>query len=110
LLSSTHSLPTRSEIPDKYKWDDKSVFPSQAAWESEFEAVSADLAQLDAFRGHLADGPIVLSDGLELGQELQKRALIVFVYAALMQAVDTQDQNAAGMRGRATARRCRGIL
>lgn len=99
-MSSPTSLPTRSEIPDKYKWDDTSVFANQDAWQKEFDFVSADLAQLDPIRGHLADSPQALVDGLELVQALSKRVGIVFVYASMMHAVDTQDQNAAAMNGR----------
>lgn len=97
---SANTLPTRTEIPAKYKWDEASVFPDQAAWAKEFDALSADLAQLDPFRQHLADSPQTLADALEMIQQLQKRTGIVFVYAALKQAVDTQDQNAAAMYGR----------
>jgi oligoendopeptidase F len=99
-LSEINSLPPRSEIPDKYKWDDKSVFADQAAWEQEFDAVSADLAKLDPFRDHLADSPQVLANALELAQQLQKRVGIVFVYAGFSQAVNTEDQNAGAMYGK----------
>lgn len=100
-MSAIKSLPPRSEIPAKYKWDDTSVFANQDAWQKEFDFVNADLAQLDPFRGHLADSPTTLAGALELAQALQKRVGIVFVYAALNHAVDTQDQNAAAMNGRA---------
>jgi oligoendopeptidase F len=99
-LSTTTSLPPRSEIPEKYKWDDKSVFADQDAWQREFDSVSADLAKLDVYRGHLADGPQTLADAFELAQALQKRVGIVFVYAGFSQAVDTEDQNAGAMYGK----------
>lgn len=98
---STTTLPSRIEIPEKYKWDAESVFPNQDAWQREFDAVSADLAELDALHGHLADSAQNVADALELAQALQKRVLIVLVYAALHHAVDTQDQSAAAMNGRA---------
>lgn len=99
-MSTPTSLPPRSEIPDKYKWDDTSIFADQDAWQKEFDFISADLSQLDAVRGHLADGPQALAEALELVQALQKRVGIVYVYASMMHAVDTQDQNAAAMNGR----------
>lgn len=99
-MSTTNALPHRTDIPAKYKWDEESVFPNQTAWEKELEGLGTDLAQLDPYRAHLADSPQTLADAFELGQELQKRLGIVFVYAALKQAVDTQDQNAAAMYGR----------
>ena len=94
------TLPLRTKIPDKYKWDNASVFPNQAAWEQEFELVGTDLAQLDPYRGHLAKNAQTLADALELAQQLQKRVGIVFVYASMSHAVDMLDQNAASMNGR----------
>ncbi len=109
-LLTTATLPSRSEIPLKYKWNDTSVFASPDAWQQELDALLADLAQLDAYRGHIADGPGTLVTALEVVEGLQKRAWVVYVYAHLSHAVDTQDQNAAamndkasGMLGRATA-------
>lgn len=99
-MSTPNSLPPRGEIPDKYKWNDTSVFANQDAWQQEFDSVSADLAQLDPYRGHLAEGPQKLADALAQTEALQKRVGIVFVYAAMGHAVDTQDQNAAAMNGR----------
>ncbi len=99
-MSTPTTLSPRSEIPDKYKWDDTSVFANQDAWQQEFDLVAADLLQLDAYRGHVADSPQQLAEAFDLVERLQKRVWIVFVYAALKQAVDTQDQNAAAMFGR----------
>ncbi len=99
-MAPTTTLPTRAEIPDKYKWDSTSIFANQAAWEKEFEYVLADLAQLEPYRGHLGDNPQTLADALELAQRLQKRVGIVFVYASMSHAVDMPDQNAAAMNGR----------
>lgn len=99
-MAPTTTLPTRAEIPDKYKWDNASVFVNQDAWEKEFEFVLADLAQLEPYRGHLGDNPQTLADALELAQRLQKRVGIVFVYASMSHAVDMPDQNAAAMNGR----------
>lgn len=97
---STTTLPTRNEIPERYKWDTASIFANQEAWAREFESILTDLAQLDPYREHLADQPQTLADALELAQGLQQRVGKVFVYAALNHAVDTQDQNATAMNGR----------
>lgn len=99
-MSTPISLPPRNEISDQYKWNDTSVFANQDAWQKEFDAISADLAQLDPYRSHLAEGPQTLADALELAQQLQKRVGIVFVYASMSHAVDTEDQSAAAMNGR----------
>jgi len=98
---TTKTLPSRSEIPEKYKWNAESVFPNREAWQAEFDSVLADLAQMDAYRGHLADGAQVIVDALETAQALQKRVWKVAVYAMLSHSVDTPDPNAAEMNGKA---------
>lgn len=98
-MSTLTTLPPRSEIPDKYKWNDASVFADQAAWQQEFDAVGRDLAQLEKYHGKLASGPQTLADALDEIQALQKRAWQVYLYASLMHAVDTQDQNAQALNG-----------
>lgn len=102
-MSTMTTLPTRSEIPEQYKWNDTSVFPDQAAWQTEFDAVVADLSQLDAFCGRLRENAQTLADAMELAQALQKRLWQVYVYASLLHSVDTQDQNAVAMNGAVNA-------
>lgn len=99
-MSTIATLPARSEIPDKYKWHAESVFPNQEAWQIEFDHFSNDLAQLDPYRGHVTDSPAHLADAFNLIERLQKRLWIIFVYASMHHAVDTQDQNASAMNGR----------
>lgn len=101
-MSNITTLPARSEIADKYKWNDASVFPDQAAWQVEYQALRADLGQLDAFRGRLHENAATLADALDVAQALQKRAWIMIVYAGMQHAVDTLDQNAAALNGQAT--------
>lgn len=92
-------LPPRSEIADKYKWNQASVFPDQTAWQAEFDAVLQALRQLEGYHGRLGENPQTLADAMELAQAIQKRMWIVYVYAMLLHSVDTQDQNAVAMNG-----------
>lgn len=96
------SLPPRSEIPEKYKWNAESIFPNQAAWQTEYDAVRSDLRRLETYVGRLSASPQTLAEALELRQALEKRMWIVFVYASLLHAVDTHDQNAVAMNGKAS--------
>ena len=63
-------LRKRSEIPVEHTWDTASIFPDLAAWEAEIKAIDADLAQVDAFKGHLGDSPARLADFLGLSDAL----------------------------------------
>jgi oligoendopeptidase F len=93
----------RSAVPNEHKWNAESVFPSQEAWAAELKSVTADLASLARFQGHLGDSPQLLADYIETSEALQKRAFIVTFYAQMHQACDTSDMGAAAMAGQAGA-------
>ena len=54
------TVPARSEIPVEYTWDAASVFPSDAAFNAELEALSNAVPELATYRGHLGDSPEAL--------------------------------------------------
>ncbi|MCU0503469.1 MAG: oligoendopeptidase F, partial [Anaerolineae bacterium] len=94
------TLPTHSEIDPKYTWNAPSVFPTVEAWEAECAGVAADLAGLQQYQGHLADGPAVLADAMTAIQGLVGRAQKLYTYAGMSYAVDTNDAAAAKRNGR----------
>ena len=55
-------LPQRSEIQPEHTWDAQSVFPDDAAWETELATLADSFPGLEAFQGHLGDGPAMLAD------------------------------------------------
>jgi oligoendopeptidase F len=92
---------SRSDIPSKYKWDPTSIFPDPAAWEAALKSMVSDLSKLEAFEGRVGESGDVLADALALRDELHTRAAHVTLYAAMCHSVDTTDQKAAEMNGRA---------
>ncbi|MEP7135831.1 MAG: oligoendopeptidase F [Chloroflexota bacterium] len=91
----------RNKIDKKSTWNAESVFLSDAAWEKELKQVLEDTAKIKQYQGRLAEGPSVLLDALKELANLVSRAQIVAVYAGFSYAVDTTNQDAAGMRGKA---------
>ncbi len=95
------AYPPRSKVEKKYTWNAESVFKSKKAWDEEVKSILADLEAVKRFNGHLGDSPAILLAGLETVEQLLKRANHVFVYAGFSNAVDTTDQEAAGMQSKA---------
>ena len=91
----------RSEIDKKYKWNAESVFPSNEAWEKEVAEIVKDVEKIKQYQRSLAEGPSVLLDTLNVVENLIARAQIAFMYAGFSYNVDTTDQKAAGMFGKA---------
>lgn len=96
-----NQVPPRSKLDQKYTWNAKNVFPSDAAWEAEIGQILEDLLNVKQYQGRLAEGPSVLLEALEAVYELISCAQKAFMYAGFSYAVDTTNQHAAGMRSKA---------
>jgi len=85
------SVPARSEIALEHTWNAASVFSSLEACEAELKAVTQDLASLEKYRRHLADGPATLLEAFEAMEALLLRGGKVYAYATMAYNVDTTD-------------------
>jgi oligoendopeptidase F len=97
------TVPLRSKLNKKFTWNAESVFPSDAAWEKEVKQIIEDLPKVKQFQGRLTESPSVLMDALETAYQLISRAQTALMYAGFSYAVDTTDQQAAGMRSKGQA-------
>lgn len=96
-----NTVPTRSKTHKKYTWNAESVFESPQAWEKELNQIVEDLPKVKAYQGRLAESPSTLLEALGTAHDVVSRVNTAFMYAGFSYAVDTTDQQAAGMRGRA---------
>ncbi|HRJ41388.1 MAG: oligoendopeptidase F [Caldilineaceae bacterium] len=92
----------RKDAPLESTWDVDSVFPSWDGWQSEFEALKADLPALTAFAGRLAEGPAKVATWLEAYSAYRRRALRLQLYPYMHTVVDTNDVTAKGKLGQAS--------
>ena len=93
--------PSRDKVAKKQTWNAESVFKNQRAWGQEIENVLADLNSVKKYQGRLGENPAILLEALSAYQQLLLRAQRVYMYAGFSYAVDTTNQEAAGMQGRA---------
>jgi oligoendopeptidase F len=97
------SLKPRSEIPQAERWNAESVFATPQAWEAELNAVAEALPRVAEYQGKLGSSPAVLADFQHESEQLFLRMLTVYFYAAMGQAVDSNDKTALAMVGQAGA-------
>lgn len=95
------TLPARSEVNSDYTWNAESLFPTPQDWEAEVDAILAGLPELKLFQGRLAESASVLVDALQTQEDLLARGQRAYVYAGFAYSVDTTDQDAAAMAGKA---------
>ena len=84
----------RKDVPLESKWNAEAVFASWDEWWAEAEGLTADLPQLSAFDGKLAQGAAVLADWLTLLTALNRRLKRLLVYARMATVVDANDMTA----------------
>ena len=95
------TTPVRSAIEKKYTWNAESMFASPEAWEVEVASILESIPEVKKFQGRIQEGPTTLLRAFHASQELFIRADRMYVYAGFAYAVDTTDQNAAAMSGKA---------
>lgn len=95
------AFPPRNKVEKNQTWNAGSVFKNNQTWEREINSVLASLDTIKKYQGTLQNSPTVLLEALSAYEQLIVRAEQVYMYAGFSYAVDTTDQAAAGMQGRA---------
>lgn len=96
------ALPLRSAIRQEETWNAASVFPTPAAWETEYHNVQAQLSTLSAYAGTLSQDASTLAAALDAFFQTMNRAQKLHVYASFSARVDSTDQAAVALASKAT--------
>ena len=78
----------RADVPVDMTWDLGDLFASEAAWEAEFVALDAALAEVAPFDGRLGESAATLARCLDVVEGLQARLMRVSTFAYLRNAQD----------------------
>ena len=85
---------TREVVPVEERWNLDALFPSVDSWNTEREALHAELPKVEALRGTLAESATALLQGLTVSDEIDERLDRLFAYAMLSRDEDTRDSAA----------------
>jgi len=96
-----NTIPARDQIDPKYTWNAESVFASVKEWEDEVQKIITDISPVTIYKGRLNENPAILLEALDAIEDLKHRAEVTYMYAGFSYAVDTTNQQAAGMREKA---------
>ena len=86
---------SRSEIPEKYKWNLKDIYVSDDAWKADCDRVSKEVEKMAAFNGRTAEDP---KGAIRCYFALQEALLPVYVYASLRKETDNTDPEAQNLK------------
>lgn len=83
-------IPQRSDIEARYKWRLEDLYPSQAAWDKDFEVLKGSLDRFQPYKGRLGDSPATLHSCLALTDSLALLSSKLYIYAHLKLDEDTR--------------------
>ncbi|MBK7141876.1 MAG: oligoendopeptidase F [bacterium] len=101
-MSTTSNVtPKRTEIDPNLTWNLADIYPSDAAWETEFAALQQMVAKAQSFVGRLHESPAILEECLKLQNELGMRMHSLYQYAYLNKDLDNRVSKYQAMTERA---------
>ena len=100
---SENVLKERSELDARYKWDLSAMFADDAAWETAFTALDAEIDAVAAFAGKLHDAD-TLKAYLDAQTALQRKLECLYCYASQRHDEDTRAEDAQSMYARISSK------
>ena len=91
-------LRKRDEIEEKYKWDLTHIYPSDEAWEKDYDDVMALAGAMSVYDGHVAEDP---KKAITEVNRMYERIMPVFDYAFLRKETDNTDSTAQALKDKA---------
>ncbi len=91
----------RADIPAKYKWDLSDMYASTQAWEADVKKLKIKTAEMEQFKGHLADSGETLLAAIKKQEELSQILGNIYVYAGLKSFEDQRNSDNGAMFSRA---------
>ena len=90
---------TRAEIPEKYKWNLTHIYPSDEAWQKDYDAVCAEIPAFAAYDGKVAEDPRA---AIRAYFTLFEKFMPIYEYAFLRKETDNADPVAQGLKDKAS--------
>lgn len=91
---------TREEVEEQLTWRLEDIFPSNDAWEQEFQDVAKLAEKASAFQGTIANGANALLEVLTYRDELTGRLRKLYTYAHMRSDQDTANSTYQAMDSR----------
>lgn len=94
------SLPERSGIEEKYKWNTADIFESLDAWEKEFARVQNLVEDYGKYRGEISKSAAKLAECIKFDEDISIAVEKLHLYVMLNKDSDLRDNLYQGMNDR----------
>lgn len=95
-------LPSRSDVPEQYKWRLSDIYASDAAWEDDYTIAQNELPKLAERKGTLGKSAASLLECLRINDEISIRLGKIYVYANMKSHEDTANPTYRAMADKAS--------
>ncbi len=95
------TVPARADVPIEATWNHESVFVDFAAWRAEYSATATALGEIAQYKGTLSQSPARLADWFACQAAIARRVWKLYMYPAMWQACDGNNEDIKGMLGQA---------
>jgi oligoendopeptidase F len=99
-MKKLRQLPPRGRVKEADRWDLKSLFPDDDAWEAAFLAWEGRIPDYARFQGKLGDNPETLAACLQFDLDMDRAGERLGTYAFLKTAEDAANSEYQRMQGR----------
>ena len=90
-LGGGSSLPTRNEVPDRFKWKLEDIYADGSKWEEDFRSLKKRLPEITAYSGKLEESAKTVLECFTLRDEISIILGKLIVYANMKSHEDTSD-------------------
>ncbi|WP_188455356.1 oligoendopeptidase F [Virgibacillus oceani] len=101
MAKGTKELPKRSEIPEELTWRLEDIFPTDEAWEEEYQSLKADIPKVENYQGKIGESAANLYELFKLQDEVSERLGKLFTYAHMRNDQDTTNSKYQEMNSKA---------
>lgn len=102
-MSETKQLPNRETLPEALTWDLTLIFPDDAAFDTAFAEVKAEVKKVASYQGSLATGASALQRAIEGLLSVYRQLETLYVYSHLKNDQDTGNTQYQGLYARASS-------
>ena len=100
-MAEHKTIPQRGEIPAEYTWNTADMYPTDEAWQKEYDEAQAGVRTLPGYAGRLGESAETLHEFLTRSAQTSERVLELYRYASLRQDEDTRNAQYQAMAGKA---------
>lgn len=102
-MTDIKTLPTRAEVPEALTWNLELIYPTEQAWEADFQQVKQLATEVVKSKNKVGESATQLFNVLERSHETFRKLEKTYVYASMKSDQDTNNNHFQGLNSRVSS-------